>query len=236
MPNALSIRSYTKQFDSHAHDYHQMVLTLNGHIDIEVGEYRGKVSVGEAIVIRAQQLHGFSAGEEARFIVADMDALPANLLEPDKVKFAISEALLAYTCFVEKQLQAAMSEPLLDHLYSLFVELLANEPLMGRIDKRIENAIALIHKDLSLNHSNAVLAEAACLGQTQFKKLFKSCTGLSVSRYVINAKMDKAKALLTYTDYPVTRVAFDLGYKDSSAFTRRFTQHFGVAPSQFSQT
>ncbi len=212
-----------------------MVFTLNGHIDIAVGEYKGKVSVGEAVLIRAKEEHHFRACEAAKFIVADMDSLPPNMVSVNKRKFSISGALLAYIQFIEKQLQAPITDSVEAQLFHLFFDLINNEPMLGRVDRRIEQAVALIHNDLSLNHSNTELAKAACLGQTQFKKLFKECTGLPVSHYVITAKMEKARSLLTHTDYPVTQVALELGYKDTSAFTRRFSQYFSQPPSHFSK-
>lgn len=235
MKNSLSIRSYTKRFSSHTHNYHQMVLTLNGHIEIEVEEYQGKVSVGEAILINANETHGFRASEEARFFVADMCSLPINLTHVSKRKFSISNSLLAYIQFIEIQLQTSINDSIEGQLFDLFFGLVENEPLLGRRDRRIEQALALIHEDISVNYSNTELANVACLGQTQFKKLFKDCTSMSVNNYLIRAKMEKARSLLMYTDYPVTRVASEVGYKDSSAFSRRFTQYFHQLPSQFTK-
>lgn len=46
----LSIRSYISQSRQHKHDYHQIVLPLQGVIEMQVGEFDGKVSVGDAMV------------------------------------------------------------------------------------------------------------------------------------------------------------------------------------------
>ncbi len=233
MKNSLSIRSYTKQLHSHSHEYHQIVLPFNGHIELEVEEYKGKVSVGEAIVIKAMELHSFKASEEAKFIVADMMNLPSTFTSSSIRKFSASEPLHSFIQYIEKQLQASITAVIEKQLFELFFELLSIEPRIGRIDRRIENAIALIHDNLSLNHSIAELAEVSCLGQTQFKKLFKDCTGMSASHYITKVKMEKARALLSHTDFPITRIALEVGYKDSTAFTRRFTQLFSQPPSKF---
>ncbi|WP_419535300.1 helix-turn-helix domain-containing protein [Endozoicomonas sp.] len=45
--------------------------------------------------------------------------------------------------------------------------------------------------------------------------------------------MEKAKALLTHTDLPIQLIAERVGYNDVSAFSRRFTSHFGLSPKAF---
>ncbi|POF56904.1 AraC family transcriptional regulator, partial [Vibrio vulnificus] len=52
-------------------------------------------------------------------------------------------------------------------------------------------------------------------------------------QYITALRMEKAKALLTHTDLPVQRVAEQVGYSDLSAFSRRFSRHFGLSPRAF---
>lgn len=49
-------------------------------------------------------------------------------------------------------------------------------------------------------------------------------------QYITHVRMEKAKALLAHTDYPVQLVAKKVGYTDVSSFSRRFTAHFGLPP------
>jgi AraC-like DNA-binding protein len=101
------------------------------------------------------------------------------------------------------------------------------------VDKRIERAIAVIHADNDRIHTIKELANVAFIGVTQFKRLFKLATGSTVGQYQTKIKMEKPKSLLLCTDVPITSIAHDLGYSNLSAFTRRFTQHFGLPPSHY---
>jgi AraC-like DNA-binding protein len=58
----------------------------------------------------------------------------------------------------------------------------------------------------------------------------KDVTGQTVMQYIAHQRMARAKALLSHTDYPVHIVAEKVGYQDVSAFSRRFSKHFGVSP------
>ena len=60
---SLSVRSYTKQTCRHKHNYFQLVLPINGHILIEIDNFRGRVGVGEGVCIAPNEVHNFSANE-----------------------------------------------------------------------------------------------------------------------------------------------------------------------------
>lgn len=220
--------------DSHSHDFHQIVLPLNGFIEIEVGEYSGRVAVGEAIAIYPDQIHSFRADESARFIVADLSTLPSNIVQASKQKFLLNQAMMAFLQFVEKQMTNQGNEAMEAQILNLFQLLLQQQTAWHRTDRRIEAAITRIHQDLSAPLSLELLASIANVGQTQFKKLFRESTGKNLQEYLIEARMKKAVSLLTYTDLPITMVALEVGYNDVSAFSRRFRLHFGQSPKQFS--
>ena len=77
------------------------------------------------------------------------------------------------------------------------------------------------------------LAKVAFLSETQFKKLFKQQTGMTVMEYVTKLRMEKAQALLTHTDYSLQIVGEKVGYSELSSFSRKFSQYFNLSPTQF---
>lgn len=235
MTSALSIRSYTRQYDQHSHDHHQLVIPLNGFIDITVGDFAGKVGVSEGIVIKTGVKHTFRADEKARFVVADLTTLPSNLLSLPSPKFSVDTPFMAFLHYIEAQLTHHSDEAVIRAMVPLFLLQLTYHTQIGGSEDKIATALQHIHQDVSAPLSINHLASLACLGETQFKKRFKASTGKRVGQYVIELRMQKAKALLSYTDRPVTHVAFDVGYNDVSAFTRRFREHFGCTPKQFSK-
>ncbi|WP_028862745.1 AraC family transcriptional regulator [Psychromonas aquimarina] len=235
MLNRLSIRSYTSQMRGHFHDYHQLVLPLHGSIEIKVGDYKGIVSLGDCVIIKAGQRHDFRANEAARFIVADIDSLPDKLLTSTADKFPVNAPLLAYLQFIEKQLEYQVHQSLEDLSFELFYQLLIQQEFSLKVDPRIERVIELLNQDLSQTYHIEMLAKTACLSTTQYKKVFKQCMGSSTQKYITQLRMEKAKALLTHTDLPVRIVAEQVGYHDLSAFSRRFSSYFGQSPKAFSR-
>ncbi|MFC3031530.1 helix-turn-helix domain-containing protein [Pseudoalteromonas fenneropenaei] len=233
MPNTLSVRSYSAQPRAHVHPYHQLVLPVQGLIDIQVGHYKAQVAVGECIVIYAGILHEFKAHTAARFVVADMAELPENLTQLPAIHFAISSPFLSYLQFITLQLADAVHPKLEQLLWQLFVTQLENQKCAQKVDPRIAKVIATMQADLCQTLSLQHYANIACLSLTQFKLVFKQSTGCSASHYLTQLKMEKAKALLTHTDMPISLIAEQLGYQNHSAFSRRFCLYFAQPPSAF---
>jgi len=234
MPNNLSIRAYTSQIRSHYHEFHQLVLPLHGAIDIKVGDYTGKVSIGDCVIIKAGQQHDFRADDAARFIVVDMESYPDNITESGIEKFSINPPLLAYIQFIDKQLAHQVNKQLESTAFELFYQLLAQQTCHERIDLRIAEVIHFIKQNISVPFSIEQLAKIACLSTSQYKKLFKQNMSMTTHKYITQLRMEKASALLAHTDLPIRIVAEQVGYQDLSAFSRRFSNYFGQSPKAFS--
>lgn len=57
--------------------------------------------------------------------------------------------------------------------------------------------------------------------------------GLSFSQVLAETRIHLAASQLTDTDKPVAEIAYDLGYADSSNFTRAFRRQIGLSPQSF---
>lgn len=235
MHETLTIRAYTRNVASHRHSFCQLVLPLNGVIKLAMHTFDGAIGVGEGIVIPAGCDHAFSANEQARFVVADLAALPAVFALHSGPKFLLSSALSAYLQFIELQLQQSTLATVEATLVTLFKQLLTPHHIHRSAGDKIESAISQIHQYPESPLTLDILCRHACLGVTQFKKRFREKTGTSPGQYIAHVRMQKARSLLQFTDMPVTRVALEVGYSDVSAFSRRFTTVFGRSPKHYSR-
>lgn len=229
---SLSIRSYTRTMHSHTHPFYQLVLPINGHIEIVLDHFEGKVGVGEGVCIAPEEVHSFSANEQSKFVVADLNSVPEHIAGKRQPVFDVSNALQAFLNFVEIQLTHFASDAQAE-MVTLFVTLLEKSQKGERVDRRIKPVLSHIHHDLSHNHTLKELSELAFMGATQFKQRFKAATGESLRSYLVRVRMEKAKALLRNTDTPILTIALSIGYEDVTAFTRRFKAYFGQPPGFF---
>ncbi|MCS6123640.1 hypothetical protein G3479_03520 [Shewanella baltica] len=62
------------------------MLPLKGMFNIEVDTFKGKVTPGERVVVKAGEMHYFTAEHEANFVVADLDnRLPFKIAVAAKI-------------------------------------------------------------------------------------------------------------------------------------------------------
>ena len=162
-----------------------------------------------------------------------MAHLPTSTAELEEACVAIGDNLLAFCTFAETQLRNSGDRATGVLLFSLFWRLLEQQSFAARIDERIMRAVTMIEQDLTIMHSIEDLAAAACLSVSQFKALFRKALGRSCTEYLTMRRMDRARTLLTNTDIPVRIVAYEVGYSDPSAFSRRFRAYFGQTPREF---
>ncbi len=74
------------------------------------------------------------------------------------------------------------------------------------------------------------LAREARLSHSLLIAQFKQMTGLPPYHFQLACRLEKAKALLTSTDLPITQIAFDLGFCASQHFSGHFKRAFGQTP------
>lgn len=228
-----SIRSYSLNARAHAHRHHQLVLPLQGVIEIRTNGHQGRIGMGHCVVILAGHEHWFSAAEQARFLVADTSTLPHRMLSLPTPFVSVSAPLQAFCRFVETQLQHQLNPELENRMGTLFEQLLAEQAFQPRIDPRIARVLDWLEADLRRTPTLAELASHACLSLSHYKALFQQEIGQSTGQYLLRLRMDKARALLAHTDYPVHIIAETVGYQDVSAFSRRFSAYFGQSPRHF---
>src|SRR3954465_12626966 len=100
---ALDLRSYPGEAHAHDHPYHQVILALEGGLDMEIGGRAGRVDSARGALVPAGTLHAFAGVGRNRFVPLDIgkdsQAEPARLLAADTPYFALPRAvehLLAY--------------------------------------------------------------------------------------------------------------------------------------------
>jgi AraC family transcriptional regulator len=85
-----------------------------------------------------------------------------------------------------------------------------------------------LHTDLTVSR----IAQAVYVSPYHFTKLFKQSTGQSPHQYVVEARVRKAKELLTKGKFTISEVAYRVGFVDQSHLTRHFKRVFGLPPKR----
>ena len=70
------------------------------------------------------------------------------------------------------------------------------------------------------------------ISRSQLHNKIKAATGVSTSIYIRSIRIEKAKELLENTDLNVSEVAYQVGYKDPSYFSRLYSEAYNISPSK----
>lgn len=109
---------------------------------------------------------------------------------------------------------------------------LGTRPNLAERDAFAETVRAHIHWDLAHPPSAEALAAHTHLSLSRFRHRFKATFGLTLTDYIDQARMVRAKQLLlSEVCDTVKAVARTLGFNDPAYFTRRFTALYGFPPS-----
>ncbi len=87
------------------------------------------------------------------------------------------------------------------------------------------------HLDGSLRLAD--LAKACDLSISHFSRSFKGTFGVSCHRWLLELRIERAKALLATDDLSLTDVAESSGFADQATFTRTFRRIVGVPPGRW---
>ncbi|MCC2545526.1 AraC family transcriptional regulator [Hymenobacter sp. BT175] len=84
-----------------------------------------------------------------------------------------------------------------------------------------------------LLNTSVYLSERLGRDYSYLSHLFSTRQGLTIEKYLIRQKVERAKELLSYQDDSVAEVARQLGYRSPAHLTNQFKQVTGMTPTEF---
>lgn len=79
------------------------------------------------------------------------------------------------------------------------------------------------------------IAKALYMGRSRLSTNFKKETGMNISDYIIQIKIDEAKRLLRYSNKSFLAISTYLGFSSQSHFTKVFKEKTETTPSEYRQ-
>jgi AraC-like DNA-binding protein len=77
------------------------------------------------------------------------------------------------------------------------------------------------------------LCSEAAISRAHLHRKMKEMTGLSVTEFIRNIRLEQAARLLREQKLNVTQVAYTVGFSNLGYFSTIFRKHFGVSPRDF---
>jgi AraC-like DNA-binding protein len=223
---SLSLRHYGASHGSHAHPHFQVLLGLDGVLELEVQGRGQRIAAGDGCVIAPGERHDFEARSGSRCLVLDTAQAGWAKCPAQPAQAAQALALAHYLAQALPQ-NGSMAQ----HFGPLL--LLDAWRAAGAAPKRYERPIQWsqlagwvqqhLHEPLSV----AQLAQQVFLSPSRFAERCRRETGLSVMQWLRSQRLARALQLRA-GGLSVADTALRCGYQSPSALTaalRRFRPH-----------
>lgn len=125
--------------------------------------------------------------------------------------------LMSHTCL----------QYMLLHLFEI-----QNMPVTHPVDRHIREIQSAIDAAPARRWAMDELARMAHLSVSQFTRRFRATTGMSPGRYLIKARLSRARQLLLESEMTIAQIADALGYPDVYFFSRQYRAHTGLTPGR----
>ena len=234
------------QAHEHAHDYHQLVLSLSGRAEFEVDGCGGEVCRMRACLVPGDAEHQFAGMGDNRMLILDLDerdispedlSLLAELFESPRYPTldADFQNLLSYA---GAELARYGSDPHLARalggvlLRALHLRLFGERGRSAVAGLDIGRLDAYIVEHLARRITVIELAQVACLSPSHFHAQFKDSVGLTPHQYLLKTRLDHAARLLRESPLPLVRIAEECGFSSQSALTTAMRRYLGLTPKR----
>lgn len=101
-----------------------------------------------------------------------------------------------------------------------------DQDVIARVQRYIRDHLA---DDLNRND----IANEVFLSPDHLSHVFRERTGSSLSEYIIEQRMEKAKTLISTTRTPIQKIATETGYNNIPYFTKLFKRYTGMTPKEY---
>jgi AraC-like DNA-binding protein len=220
---SLTLRQYGASPGSHAHAYFQVLLGVEGALEIEVQGNGRRIGVGEGCVIAPGERHDFEARTGARCLVLDTADTQWAGCVGNPAQSAAAHALAQYLCHTLEQPHSLAW----DFGPMLLLDCWRAPVAPSVRSKRAINWPTLgqwcqdhMHQPLSV----ADLAQQVHLSPTQFAARCRQEIGVSAMQWLRSLRLARAQALRAQ-GLPMAVVSLRCGYQSASALTAALREH-----------
>lgn len=181
-----------------------------------------------------------------KHIMVDLlQCLPQGNVSPAKVKKAYKEMLTKQLEWMEADvdlqsiLEAITNSQTMTELHAFAMHIMTE--WVHRLEKKstfkMEQIMLACREYVNEHYMEDItldsLAEQYHFNPSYFSQQFKRFTGMKLSDYIIDVRLEQGKKLLTTTNEKIYQIAALVGYSNDKYFIRLFKKRVGMTPDQY---
>lgn len=243
----ISPRSYRDATLTHSHGFHQVVLALEGSLEMEVDGRGGRVEGCSLVAVAPGRSHSCRADGRNRFLVLDWEGGDAADDATQRLGgacardpfLALDPRLLPLLRFLD----GATTDETIDAAERRDWGRLLLRRLGAGIERRgfvrvrrLDRALAFLAANQAEPLTVERIAAAAHTSSSHLHALFRRHLGRTPMGELAELRLEHAKRLLAGADESIASVAVAAGYAEQSSLTRAFKRRFGITPARYRQS
>jgi AraC family transcriptional regulator len=221
-------------------------LVLEGDGVEDVAGRTRLVTAQDLLLTPSYALHGYRFGRSGRWFNMQLtDSWLARVADgsptlPTAAQILHSHAAAAWASRVRTEVRHrdTVSSLAIDGAMILMVADLARVRVDSarRRPRWLASVVEAIDAAGASPPSVAELAQLAGVHPTHLLRTFRRHHGVTISNYVRQRRIQRARLEVANGDRPLSIIALDAGFSDQSHFTRVFRQTFGETPGQYARS
>lgn len=233
-------------FHLHWHEHLEFHFMIRGSIKVQCGGQMLNVKEHDFLIVNSNELHKSSDLSKCECFIIKIH--PSffdhkhytfdNLIHDETIISLMFQIIDLYqniddaSLFLVKGYVFQLMGYLCSHYATKTTSLGAQQQNNEKLQKM--NTIAgFLHEHYATKISTQDLVQMSHYNYSHFCHTFKEVFGMSVNRYLLNIRINKASALLTSTDMNITEIATTSGFSDVNYFARVFKKETGLSPTKY---
>lgn len=245
----------------HWHNDLELILVLEGSIEISVEDKNYKLLKGELLLINSCSVHRiYKTDVQNTLLIFQFDASLCSKLYPDITKLYfkfdlylqneegeyLAHIVRSYVAKIIRVIKERSETYILETyslLYGMITYMLKNYKLKKLSGTNIlynqENLNRLIRILTYVNENYCEkinigqLANKEHLSTTYFSHFVKDMIGVSLQTYITQLRIEKARKMLIFTDENISNISEKCGFSELKIFSQQFKRYYTLTPSKF---
>ncbi len=213
-------RIYTTSMEEHAHGYSQLILPLEGTLEIQTKDRSLELDTEGVFLLAPGSNHVFQSRGTNAFVVLD---IPGHLVQAHDQYQKMDGRWQGIRSLLYHEATTAKPGDLSGVLTYI------HQFLSSGIDApSIEYLKANYHMPWTVKD----LAAMDHMSPYYYGQWFSKHMGMTIGQYVTRLRLERAKYLMETTNLTITQIGLEVGYAHHSSFTRAFSQWAGQSPKK----
>lgn len=242
-------------FSMHWHDRMELLYIESGCLELYLGQEHFSILPGQVAVIAPCMMHCGIAGETGvsyHTIMFDVEKFCNGTKASEKYLLPVCENRTGFKTIADQTGVTEAAGRLVEVLsgrtdsnplvaVGIVYEIIGllhqhcadGTGMLHRVDRGFGEVLEYMNGHFGEKISAKDISERFGYNEAYFCRRFKSVTGITVMKYILILRMERAQKLLKNTNEEVGNIAWKCGFSDIGYFSNCFKRHFGYRPTEF---